>query len=96
MPTRKEFHVIQGGKPADARGMTDVAPLLERTSRFRHLLSLSPSDEISALVNDMEDAIKALQRLERSLHPDARRRAVEYRRLIDEIDAEILMALKSD
>ncbi|MGF1611098.1 MAG: hypothetical protein ACFCUQ_16960 [Kiloniellales bacterium] len=44
-------------------------------------------------MDDMEDAINALLRLEQSTQPEARHRADEYRRLIADIDAEIISAL---
>jgi hypothetical protein len=100
MPTRKDLRVIQGGKPADAQPSadqhmpTDVAELLERAGRYRRLLARSQTEETSGLADDMEEAINALQRLEESRHPEAERRAAEYRRLVAEIEAEIVAILR--
>ena len=99
MPTRKDLRVIQGGKPAeteppaDDRLPTGVAALMERTGRYRRLLARSSNVETAGLVDDMEAAIDAMGRLELSTHPEAKSRAEEYRRLIAEIDAEIVAAL---
>jgi len=99
MGTRKSFRVIQGGRragtdsPDDLSVSADVDQLLLRASKLRDLLSLRPNDLASGLVEDMEEAIAALRRLEMSAHPAAQRRAAEYRGLIAEIDAEIVAAL---
>lgn len=99
-PAKTSFRVIQGGKSAaagptgDAPVPADVPQLLRRVSTLRDLLSLRPNDVASGLVDDMEEAITALRRLERSRHPDAAHRAAEYRMLAIEIDAEIAAMLK--
>lgn len=100
MPTRKDLRVIKGGKPAEmeppagGRLPADVAAFTERTGRYRRLLGRSPDAETAGLVDDMEAAIDAVRRLEQSSHPEAQSRAEEYRRLIAEIDAEIVAALR--
>lgn len=97
---RNDFRVIRGGKtdnaepPAHQHEPADVAQLRHKADNYRCLLSCSPSDEISGLVDDMEEAISALRHLENSRHPAAPCRAAEYRRLIAEIDGEIAAVLK--
>lgn len=99
MPKRKDFRVIHGGRPGDQAPPGDrpvpaaIAQLLERVNEYRSLLAHSPRDDTASLVDDMEDAINALLRLEQSTQPEARHRADEYRRLIADIDAEIISAL---
>jgi hypothetical protein len=100
MPVRKDFRVIQGSKSATAetprnqREHADAEQLRQRAERYRWLLLRSRSDESSGLVDDMEEAISALRRLESSHHPAAPRQAAEYRSLIAEIEGEIIAALK--
>ena len=100
MPVRKDFRVIQGSKSANAetprnqREHADAEQLRQRAERYRWLLLRSRSDESSGLVDDMEEAISALRRLESSHHPAAPRQAAEYRSLIADIEGEIIAALK--
>ena len=92
--------MIPGGKAVkeeplgDQHGLGDIARFSERLSRYRRLLTASPSEEIASLVNDMEEAVNALGRLERSPQPKAREQAAEYRLLIAELDAEIAALLQ--
>ncbi len=98
MLSRKDFRVIEGGKggeisPAAAPSALSIGQLRERAIQLRYLLCLDPKEKALGLVDDMEEAIAALQRLEVSSRADARQRAAEYRALIAEIDAEILGAM---
>lgn len=99
MPKQKVFRVIPGGKPSDAAAadpMTlDTRQLLDRARRYRRLLSTAPSNETESLVSDLEDAIDAFRRLHQSSEAGAQTRAAEYRRLIAELDAEIVAALRA-
>jgi hypothetical protein len=58
-------------------------------------LSARPSDDTESLVSDLEDAIDAFRRLHQSSEAGAETRAAEYRRLIAELDAEIIAALRA-
>lgn len=98
MPSARAFRVIEGGKgsapsPTALPGL-DVDQLRERALQLRYLVALSAQEETVVLVDDMEEAIWALQRLMKSDHSEAPRRAAEYRTLIAEIDIEILAALE--
>jgi hypothetical protein len=98
MTLGKNFRLILGGKPAsddppDGRSGAVIAQLRKKTRKFRYFLSLTPNAETAELVRDMEEAIEALEWLERTRHGYLRRRAADYRRLIAEIEAEILVAL---
>lgn len=94
MPKPKDFRVIPGGKPSKASPAepvsADVARLLDRARRHRAMLPDPASDQIRSLLADFEDAVEALRRLELSAEAGARARAAEYRRLIAELDAEIV------
>jgi hypothetical protein len=100
MPTSKGFRLIQGGKhsgadsPTSRPGLPSAAQLLDQAVRYRRLLGRKPQNEALALVDDMEEAIDALRRLEQGGSPEALMRAQEYRRLIAEIGAEIDAILK--
>lgn len=94
MPNRKDFRVVPGGlagraKREDLPPEQEISELLGRVAKYRGALAAGPGSEIDSLICDMEDAIAALQRLERSAKPEAADRAAEYRRLIAELDAEI-------
>ena len=105
MPERKGLHsdlrVVSGGKSTD--GDTPDSPalpggvekLVDRAGHYRCLLADHPDQEVLALVTDMVDAIEALGRLEQSTGKDAQQRAVEYRRLIAELEIEIVAALQT-
>jgi len=91
MPNRKDLHVIPGGKSSGEEtdaGDSAIAidKLRARADHYRSRLSNHPDDEISTLVSDMADAIEALNRLEESATPEAQGRAVEYRRLIADLE----------
>jgi hypothetical protein len=94
MPKPKDFRVIPGGKPGDAPAVeptsADVSQLLDRVRRYRNLLPNPLNDEASGLLSDFEDAVEALRRLELSAEASAQARAAEYRRLIAELDGEIV------
>jgi hypothetical protein len=94
MPKPKDFKVIPGGKPSKASPAepvsADVSRLLDRARRHRAMLPDPASDQIRSLLADFEDAVDALRRLELSAETGARARAAEYRRLIAELDAEIV------
>jgi len=99
MPNRKDLHVIPGGKSSDEEtnagdSAIDVDKLRARADRYRSQLSNHPNDEVSTLVGDMADAIEALKRLEESTAPESQGRAVEYRRLIADLEIEIVAALQ--
>jgi hypothetical protein len=99
MQSRKEFRVIEGGNCRDSLlglPVVDFDQLRERTFQLRFILALSTRGNTVGLVDDMEEAIGALQRLTQSGHSDAPRLAAEYRVLIAEIDAEILAVLNGD
>lgn len=100
MQSLKDFRVIEGGKGGDAGPaafpILDIDQLRERALQLRYLLALDPHEEAVGLVDDMGEAISVLQRLMRSRHSYAPRRAAEYRALIAEIDAEILALLNGD
>lgn len=94
MPNQKDFQVIPGGKPnGGAAETSSVSNLLDRARRYRERLARRPDATTEGLLADFEDAIYALQRLERSSDPAALPRVAEYRRLIAELDAEILAIL---
>ena len=99
MPKQKDFRVIPGGKPSDAAAADpmslDTSQLLDRARRYRRLLSARPSHDTESLVSDLEDAIDAFRRLHQSSEAGAETRAAEYRRLIAELDAEIIAALRA-
>lgn len=99
MPKQKDFRVIPGGKPSDAAAADtaalDTRQLLDRAQRYRRLLSACPSGVTESLVTDLEDAIDAFRRLHQSSEAGAETRAAEYRRVIAELDAEIIAALRS-
>ncbi|MGF1594706.1 MAG: hypothetical protein ACFCUW_15600 [Kiloniellaceae bacterium] len=94
MPKPKDFRVISGGKPSKASPAepvsADVSQLLDRARRYRATLPDPASDQTCSLLADFEDAVEALRRLELSTETGARARAAEYRRLIAELDAEIV------
>lgn len=94
MPTSRGFRLIQGGKRSGPPGVSSTAQLLEQAVRYRRLLGRKRQSDAYALVDDMEEAIAALGRLEQGGSPEALTRAQEYRRLIDEIGAEIDAILK--
>lgn len=97
MPSQKEFRVIPGGKPNDASAAepvpTAIALLLDRVRSYRRVLAQSPDSHVEALVVDLEDAVGALRRLQSSGAAASSPRAAEYRRLIADLDGEILVAL---
>ena len=99
MPKQKDFRVIPGGKPSDAAPADpmslDTRQLLDRARRYRRLLSACPSNDTESLVSDLEDAIDAFRRMYQSSEAGAETRAAEYRRLIAELDAEIVAALRA-
>jgi hypothetical protein len=94
MPKPKDFRVIPGGKPTKALPAepisADVSQLTDRARRYRAMLPDPAGDEIRGLLSDFEDAVEALRRLELSTEAGAEARAAEYRRLIAELDAEIV------
>lgn len=97
MPLRKGLRVIEGGLHGDtgpAPPGVDIGPLRERALQLRCLVALIQNDKAAGLVDDLEAAIGALQRLVQSGQVQAPRRAAEYWLLIAEIDAEILASLK--
>ena len=99
MPKQNDFRVIPGGKPSDAAAgdtaSLDTRQLLDRARRYRRLLSERPSGDTDGLVADLEDAIDAFRRMQQSSEAGAETRAAEYRRLIAELDAEIIAALRA-
>lgn len=99
MPERKDLHVIPGGKSrnegTDAGDVSiDVDKLGARVDHYRRQLSNYANEDISTLVGDMADAIEALKRLEESAAPGAQSRAIEYRRLIADLEIEIIAAFR--
>lgn len=94
MQNPKDFRVIPGGKPSEASALEpaceDISLLLSRVRRYRCALADAPSDEARSLLSDLEDAVEALRRLEASAEAGASARIAEYRRLIAELDAEIV------
>lgn len=97
MPLRKTLRVIEGGSHGDtgpAPPDLDVDQLCERARQLRYFVALTRNETAAGLVDDLEAAIGALQRLVQSRQAQAPRRAAEYRVLIAEIDAEILALLK--
>jgi hypothetical protein len=99
MPKRKDLHVIPGGKSsnegADAGDSAiTIDKLGARVDHYRSQLSNHSDEEISTLVGDMADAIEALKRLEGSTAPEAQSRAIEYRRLIADLEIEIVAAFR--
>src|SRR3546814_2642170 len=94
MPKRKDFRVIPGGKSSDAAPADptslDARQFIDRARLYRRLLSERPDDDTESLVSDLEDAIGAYCGLRQSSEAGARPRAAEYRRLVIELDAEIV------
>ncbi|HEY9569294.1 MAG TPA: hypothetical protein VIR38_14465 [Thalassobaculum sp.] len=99
MPKRKDFRVIPGGKSSDAAPADptslDARQFIDRARLYRRLLSERPDDDTESLVSDLEDAIGAYCGLRQSSEAGARPRAAEYRRLVIELDAEIVAALQA-
>jgi len=100
MRKRKGLRVIPGGKsgeegaPRGPQLPLGSDQLLQKADRYRKLLGDRADSEVSGLVGDMVDAITALRRLEASPAVEARQRALEYRRLIAELEIEIVTALQ--
>lgn len=100
MPKRKDLRVIPGGKsggsetPCQPQALDNTQELLSRARRYRDLLAASPAPETSHLISDMVDAIRALILLEKSDAVNAPRQAIEYRRLIAELEIEIVSAFE--
>ena len=100
MTKRNDLQVIQGGKSGTAE--TPCEPhlsegcnrLREKALHYRDLAAGKPDPELSSLVGDMIDAINALELLEQSAETEGRRRAIEYRCLIAELEIEIVAALE--
>lgn len=101
MPKRKDLRVIPGGKPGNTTApcgphfTENCARLLQRADHYRSLAADKPGKEVPNLVGDMVDAIRALSRLEQSGDTAAQRRALEYRRLIAELEIEIVSLLEA-
>jgi hypothetical protein len=99
MPRQKDFRVIRGGKPSGTSAAepipVEIALLLDRARSYRRLLAQTPNSHVEALVTDLEDAVGALRRLNRSGDAVTSPRAAEYRRLVAELDSEILLALRT-
>jgi predicted dehydrogenase len=96
MPKPRDFRVIPGGKPSEAPAgeatSADIAQLLDRVRQYRSLLPGPPGEELRGLLADFEDAVEALRLLEASAEAEVQPRVGEYRRLIAELDAEIVAA----
>jgi hypothetical protein len=97
MPRQKEFRVIPGGKPNDAAAAdpvsSEIVQLLHRVRGYRRSLAQNPNSHAEGLVSDLEDAVGALRRLERPSDTGPSPHADEYRRLIADLDKEIMAAL---
>jgi hypothetical protein len=101
MPKRKDLRVIPGGKP----GGTSIPcgphlpencdRLLLKTEHYRSLAADKPGKEVVNLIGDMVDAVRALSLLEQSDGTAEQRRALEYRRLIADLEIEIVAALEA-
>lgn len=94
---KKDFRVIPGGKPNDASAAepvsTEIALLLDRVRSYRRVLAQNPHSHAEALVSDLEDAVGALRRIGRPSEAGLSPHADEYRRLIADLDKEIIAAL---
>jgi hypothetical protein len=101
MPKRKNLRVIPGGKsdgtkpPCGPALAENCHRLLQKADHYRSLAGSKPGKDVSNLIGDMVDAVRALGRLELSDDTASQRRALEYRRLIAELEIEILSALEA-
>jgi|GEM_PF-4410338 len=99
MPKRKDLRLIPGGKADGALPTWSLGPsesselLLARADRYRALAATSSNGEIPNLIDDLIDAIKALALLEKSDAASAPHQVLEYRRLIADLEIEIVTAL---
>lgn len=86
--------MIPGGKldetPAVEATSAEIAQLLDRVRRYRSLLPGPLGEEFRGVLSDFEDAVEALRLLESSSEAEAQPRVAEYRRLVAELDAEIV------
>lgn len=100
MPKRVDLHLIPGGRsegsdePAGSPISNCCDQLLQKAQRYRDLAVRRSDTDLEGLVGDMTDAIKALALLEQSTTEVEGRRAIEYRRLIAELEIEIVSALE--
>ena len=100
MTKRNDLHVIQGGKsgatdtPCELHASGGCDQLREKALQYRNLAASKSDHELSSLIGDMVDAINALEFLEQSAEEQAKRRSIEYRRLIAELEIEIVAALE--
>jgi len=67
---------------------------MARVDHYRGLTDARSNSEISNLIDDMKDAIEALALLEKSPAISAPKRMIEYRRLIADLEIEIVSALE--
>jgi len=101
MPKRKDLRVIPGGKSGNTNSPCgpdfpeNCDRLLQKAEHYRSLAAGKPSKEIANLIGDMVDAVRALSRLEQLADTAAQRRALEYRRLIAELEIEIVSVLEA-
>lgn len=101
MPKRTDLHVISGGKSGDREASShpsaadDCARLLQKADHYRDLAASKPSKEVTNLISDLADAIRALCLLEQSNEVAAQQRALEYRRLVAELEIEIVSTLNA-
>jgi len=100
MPKRKDLRVIPGGKsdgsppPPLPQPPESFEVLMARVDHYRGLTDARSNSEISNLIDDMKDAIEALALLEKSPAISAPKRMIEYRRLIADLEIEIVSALE--
>ena len=100
MPMRDGLQIIQGGKSASSETPSENTlsgscdRLRQKVQHYRNLALGKSHSELSNLIGDMTDAIKALELLEQSPEAEGRRRAIEYRLLIAELEIEIVAALE--
>lgn len=100
MPKRKDLRVIPGGKSGDTSApcgphlIEDCDRLLQRAERYRTLAADKSDKGILNLIRDMVDAVRALSLLDQFDGTAAQRQALEYRRLIAELEIEIVAALE--
>ena len=101
MPERKDLRVIPGGKsggtvpPCGPHLPENCERLLQKAEHYRRLAANRPGRDVANLISDMVDAVRALALLEKSDDTAAQRRALEYRRLIAELEIEIVSVLEA-
>ena len=100
MAKRKELYLIPGGKfggtdvPSDPPLSESCDQLLRKAHHYRNRAIGKCHNELSSLIDDMIDGIKALEVMELSAEAESRPRAIEYRCLIAELEIEIVAALE--